>query len=285
MERIMKSEGLWHILDIIFGHLDHKTVEICRKVSNLWDESLEWISYVKYIYEFADKLAEHHRYVMYDSVENILTIISNWNEAVKKYVRKASFEDLEELKDSLEQLLNEDGTCHDCLVRRAVECDDLKFKEFFLFRTLYDMNNEDNTGMKAFHWACYLGKIETVKMILEFSQENDVIDLNARDDTGWTAFHVTCLKGNTEIVKLILDFSQESDAIDMNVRDNFGRTAFYLACVDGRTETVKLILDFSKENEAIDLNARDNLGRTAYHLACHFGRTEIVKLIIGNVQP
>ena len=282
MDRIMKSEGLWHILDNIFGHLDHGTLEICRKVSNLWDESLEWISLVKYLYEFVDKLAEHHRYVLYDSVENILNIISNWNKAVKKYVRKASIEDLLELKDSLEQLLDEDGTCHDCLVRRAVESEDLKFQEFFLFWTSYDMISEDNTGMKAFHWACNLGKIETVKMILEFSQENEGIDLNARDDTGWTAFHVTCIKDNTEIVKLILDYSLENNSIDLNVRDNFGRTAFYLACIDGRTETVKLILDFSKENETIDLNAKDDFNVTPFHAACDRGNTEIVKLILGN---
>ena len=56
----MRSEGLWHLVEQIFGDLDHQTVEECRKVSTLWHDSLEWISLVKFLFEFGDKLAEYH---------------------------------------------------------------------------------------------------------------------------------------------------------------------------------------------------------------------------------
>ena len=152
----MKNEGLWHLLEIIFGHLDHKTVELCRKVSHLWDEPLKWISLVrsvKYLHEFGDKIAEHHKTVKNDSEDEVLTIISGWNEAVQKYVMKASDEDLYELKNLLGQFLFK--TCHFFLVRRAAEGENQKIKEIF---TSYVMNLEgDVEGMKAFHWDCYLG--------------------------------------------------------------------------------------------------------------------------------
>ena len=37
----MESEGVWHIVENIFGNLDHDTLVNCRKVSKLWNESLE----------------------------------------------------------------------------------------------------------------------------------------------------------------------------------------------------------------------------------------------------
>ena len=287
----MKNEGLWHLLEIIFGHLDHKTVELCRKVSHLWDEPLKWISVVKYLQEFGAKIAEHHKKVKKKTRKTrkkrrdiILTIISGWNEAVKKYVRKASIEDLYELKDSLGQLLFERGESHFDLVGRAVESENEKLKEVF---TSYVMNLEGVEGMKTFHWACYLGNKETVKMILESSQENEAIDLNARDDRGMTAFHMACAcyRDNPETTKLFLDFSKENEAIELNSRNDERWTPFNSACLERNIEIVKLILDFSKETEAIDLNSikHEGSGWTPLSLvgekAILEGNKEIVELV------
>ena len=46
MEELMDNENLWHIQEHIFGYLDHKTVEICRKVCKTWKESLKHIALV-----------------------------------------------------------------------------------------------------------------------------------------------------------------------------------------------------------------------------------------------
>ena len=95
----MRSEGLWHLVENIFGYLDCKTVVKCRKVSKLWHESLEWISLVKFLLEFGDKLAKYHRSVLKDPEEKVLAIISGWKKGVQKYERTASIEDLRDLKN------------------------------------------------------------------------------------------------------------------------------------------------------------------------------------------
>ena len=55
---IMRSQGLCHIREQIFGYLKYKTLENCRKVSKLWNESLERIALTKFIEEFADREVE-----------------------------------------------------------------------------------------------------------------------------------------------------------------------------------------------------------------------------------
>ena len=60
MEELMDNENLWHIHELIFGYLDHDTVEICRKVCKSWNESesLKIISHnklVKFIQDFGYK--------------------------------------------------------------------------------------------------------------------------------------------------------------------------------------------------------------------------------------
>ena len=58
LELIMRSQGLCHIREQIFGYLNYETLENCRKVSELWNESLERIALVKFLQEFGDKLME-----------------------------------------------------------------------------------------------------------------------------------------------------------------------------------------------------------------------------------
>ena len=116
------------------------------------------------------------------------------------------------------------------------------------------MNDDDeedaqyHAEIRAFISACYLRKIESVKMILDFAQEKDAIDLNARDDQGQTPFHMTCRRGTTEIAKLIIDFSKENGGIDLNARDEDGETAFQLARSYGNMKTVKLFKRYENIN-------------------------------------
>ena len=58
METILSNEGFLHLVEHIFGYLDHETIEICRIVSNHWDGLLERLSLVKYLLEFGDKKIE-----------------------------------------------------------------------------------------------------------------------------------------------------------------------------------------------------------------------------------
>ena len=269
MEKLMGSEGLWHLVEHIFGYLDYKTVVKCRKVSKLWHESLEWIALVKFLLEFGDALGEYHRYVKRDPEQKVLTIISEWKKGVQNYERTGSIEDLRELKDSLEQSMEVNGKFCNHPIKNAVS----NFKLLkFLFSTSY--------SVEAFHLACESDNVEAVKWILANLKENSGFDLNARNDSRRTAFHTACNMNKTEIVKILLDFTKENDTIDLNARCNYERTAFHLACRHGNTKTVNMILAFSKENGAIDLNARDDNGWTPLHMSCYWDQAEIVQLIL-----
>ena len=62
MEKIMTNPGLFSIRDNIFGHLTYEDLEICCKVSNSWNESLnknsslKKQSLIKYLLEVGGKL-------------------------------------------------------------------------------------------------------------------------------------------------------------------------------------------------------------------------------------
>ena len=281
MERLMRSEGLWHLVEQIFGYLDYKTVVECRKVSKLWHESLEWISLVKILLQIGDKLAEYHRSVIKDPEEKVLAIISGWKNGVQKYERTASIENLRELKDSLQPSLVLDGKFCKHPIRNAVNNVELLK---FLFGTSY--------RVEAFHLACEFGNVEAAKWILGCLKENCAgFDLNATYNLGknrgkkrgQTAFHLACENSNSEIAELILDFMKENGGIDLNARERREMTPFHFACQSGNTKTVKLILDFAKENGGFDLNARDNTGMTPFRVGCYAckkTKTEITKLFL-----
>ena len=252
---IMRSQGLCHIREQIFGYLNYETLENCRKVSKLWKESLERIALVKFIEEFGDI------YNIYN--EKVSTIIPGWKKAAKIYGVQASIDYLEEVKDSLEKLATLNGKCCKYPVHEAARNNAVKLIEFIL-RTSYDMNTKNNDGSTALHLACMYGRTETAQLIIKCSKDFG-IDLNVKDDVdGWTAWHEACRNGKTETAQLIIQYSKDF-AIDLNAKDNDGDTAFNWACINGQTETLQMILKNWKEF-GIDIKAQDNTWQTALDL-------------------
>ena len=272
---------MWHLCEEIFRYLDLKTLLKCQMVSKLWNELLERLALVKYLYGFVDKVAEFHREVKGDTEEEVLILISEWNKAVQKHDKQTSIEDLRKLKCSLRDF---DSSWRTHPVREAIRlglADKLKIN----FRYSYDVTIID--GKIDLWWSNWGNHYKMAKWMLEFAEEIGTVDLNARDNRGRTPFQVACFHGNAEVVKLILDYSKDKRGIDLNAKDDYGRTALHLACKkrfgpnSRAKKTVQLILDFSKENDAIDLNARDNDGRTAFHCACEHNRcSEVAKCIL-----
>ena len=316
----MRSEGLWHLVGQIFGDLDHQTVEECRKVSTLWHDSLEWISLVKFLFEFGDKLAEYHRSVEEDPDEDghILNFDHPDYLNLDGYLDFPKYSPQHILKCDVYPDDYPDDLILDCdyldeevlavisawkkgvqEYERTASIEDLRELKDSLEHSLEisricgghpikdavcDINVQFLFGtsyrVEAFRLACRHGNTKMVKLILDFSKENGEIDLNAKGNMGRTAFHLACERKNTEIAKLILDFSKENGGIDLNAGDEFGKTAFHLACEIGNIEIAKLILDFSKENDDINLNDATRLGKTAFQLACEENNTDIAKLIL-----
>ena len=265
----LANQGLWHICEQIFGYLNYKTVENCRKVSELWNESLERIALIKFLQEFGDRDVEYTN-------EKVSTIVAGWKNAGKMFGAQASLEDLQEVKDSLLRLAIGNDKCCPYPVHEAAKIGALKLMEFII-RTSFDMNTEDNCGSIAWHEACSYGQTETAQLIIQSSND---FDLNAKDNHGSTAWHNACRNGKTETAKSIIQSSKDF-GIDLNAKDNCGRTAWHLACAFGKTETAQLIIQYSKDF-GIDLNAKNDYGNTAWHFACSIGKIDTAQLIVQS---
>ena len=272
MEQIMTNPGFYHIRNQIFGYLNNETIENCRKVSMVWNESLEKMALIKFLLEFGntviDWTIDDEGIVTGDT--ELSTIIPSWNKAANIHGAKSSIEDLQEIKNFFVKLLAKNGKCYKYPVHLAAENGNVKIMEFFL-STSYDMNSQDHCHRTVFHLAC--ANEACAQLLIEVSTKLG-IDLNARDKYGRISSHHACTNGTTETVKLLVEHG-----IDFNTRDMDGEAPFHKACAHGRTETVKLLSELSTKL-AIDLNARNVDGDTPFHFACEKGTPETVKLLI-----
>ena len=230
LELIMRSQGLCHIREQIFGFLSYETLENCRKVSKLWKESLERIALIKCIEEFGDREVERqltfYNLLLRDpKIEKVSTIFPGWKNAAQKYGVQASIEDLENVNDSLKKIVRGNGKCFEYPVHEAAIDGDVRLMEFIL-RTSYDMNTKDELGSTVWHLACINGQTETAQLIIQNSKEFG-IDLNAKDNDGSTALHWACSNGQTETVQMILKNWKEF-GVDIKAQDNQGQTALDL---------------------------------------------------------
>ena len=270
----MNNPNMWHLHEQIFGHLNHKTVEICRRVCKVWRESLEKISHVKFIEEFGDRYVEYGLYSM-ENGGKVSNIIRGWKNAVKKYAAKATIKDLQEVIDVLLWLLiKRSGMVLPYPVHCAARGNSnaLKLMEIVL-NTSYDFNTRDIQGYTIFHCACAYGRTKLVQFMIKSSKDFS-IDLNANTEfrgpfglfnNRWTdvdtetAFHLACNNGCTEIVELMIKSSKDF-SIDLNARTHsIARTALHAACYRGQTNTIKIILENWKEF-GIDIKAQDKRG-------------------------
>ena len=217
----MANENLWNIHELIFQDLDHDTLENCRKVCKTWNESesLEKIilrnKFVKFTQDFGDKIVGN-RYP-----KKVSAFIPGWDKAGEKYGAQASIDDLQEIKDSLQKLVRDNGECREYPVHQAARSGDVKLMDLIL-KTSYDLNARGCLGWTALHEACVYGKTEIVQLLITSSKDFN-IDLNARDDEGMTAFHEACVYGKTEIFQLMLK-NWEEFGLDIKAQNNQGKT-------------------------------------------------------------
>ncbi len=156
------------------------------------------------------------------------------------------------------------------------------------------MEEIDNDGMNAVHWAARNGHTEMLKIMLEKG-----VDPNTTQDKpaepGNTPMHVACIYGNSEIVRLLEENGGDSSLKNINgelpahyavMKKKYGgdlnskeraevlRALKHLdgARNDGKTPLMLLqFLDINTANEllpiflerGVDVNAVDNVGNTA----------------------
>ena len=78
-----------------------------------------------------------------------------------------------------------------------------------------------------------------VEMLIQISAKIGM-KLNEKDDIGRTAFHWASCNGNEDAVETIIDHS-ELFGIDLLLKDNDGMTGFQLAQIHQHTEVINLI--------------------------------------------
>ena len=222
------ADHQWDIFELVFGFLNHDTVETCRKVSKDWDISLEKISRVKFLEEFGHKKVDDVYDYGFRPLAKVLTVIPGWQRAVKKYAAQATNEDLMEVQEAIKKLVMRDDKCWPP-VHYAAAGGSVKLLKLILMSS-YDMNTREWTrGWTPLHLACFYGRTETVQWFIQCSKEHE-IDLNARDDQGNTVLHLACYSRvrHTKTVRLIMNNLKEF-AIDMkDAQNNNGKTALDL---------------------------------------------------------
>ena len=233
MEKIMTNPGLFSIRDNIFGHLTYEDLEICCKVSDSWNESLnknsslKRKSLVKYLLEFGGNFMK----IEY-KWKKVLEVIPGWNKGVKKVGSQASLDDLKEIKELI-----------------------LEHYNTFAYN-YYENNSYENPVF----WAARKGHLTLMKLFLETS-----FDMNTRVpySSGSTIFlEAVAFSGSSEMVQLIIRSSKEN-GIDLNLRDVYGQSAWSHACEFSRLlEIPKLIFENYKEF-GIDIMHEDEEGYTA----------------------
>ena len=109
------------------------------------------------------------------------------------------------------------------------------------------MNAKDDLSKTGFDWACGLGNLKLVEMIIQKSTDVE-IELNNKDNIGYTAFHGACENGHSKIAEILMH-NNDKLRLDLNDKCKSGSTAFHLACIrrysnkdQGHTETGKSIL-------------------------------------------
>ncbi|KAL8661075.1 MAG: hypothetical protein Q9202_005947 [Teloschistes flavicans] len=130
------------------------------------------------------------------------------------------------------------------------------------------------TGLRAIHWAAYVGSEKIVSALLENGH-----DPRLMDDRGGTPLLYAALRGNEAVSKILLEMPD----MDVNVTDNAGNTPLCLAAHKGHEPVVRLLL----EQQSVDVNLPAKNGYTPLLATILYGdHSTIVQLLtsIGNLD-
>ena len=172
-------------------------------------------------------------------------------------------------------------------------------------------NSRDKRNWTALHSACYYGRLEIAKVLLDHSSIT-----KSEDDQGETPLHqlsqghYKSKEASVLVAQLLL-----RRGVDVNVRDKDRRTPLHVASNYGELEIVRLLLDHDADANAKDadgesplhsvsssthkpqdnvhtarlllgrggnVNARSKKQRTPLHVASCFGKLEMTRLLLDH---
>ena len=132
-----------------------------------------------------------------------------------------------------------------------------------------DPNITDSRGKTPLHGACWIGRVQIVKALLDANANVNATSNSKNGNT--TPLLVACTRGHSKIMRMLLEKGADRKSKYMS----FGR-AMHCACLNGHIAAVRTLLDHG----AGLCQARDDVVNTTLHFASFFGHLEIVRELI-----
>ena len=125
-------------------------------------------------------------------------------------------------------------------------------------------------GWTVLHSACFGGKMENLKYLVEHGPSDKAIFINKPDADGDTVLLWMAKYGGPEKVQALIEAGA-----DVNKQDKRGCTALLWAAYNDHIETVKVLVE-----AGADVNIKDDDGKTALDVAAD----ETIKQLIKNAD-
>ena len=323
MDNLIARPGLHHLAFEIFDHLDFNDLNNLSMISKQFHQFINqrefWIRFVNGL-----QITQEHNscscsqkdlQILLTHYESKTTLkeLKNFAKLMEKHCKNRKIEDA---------------------IKEAIESENLQFIKLFLNAppglkqiypiTMYQLkyyasnestkfnqfkfilNHADFWDLKPFeihdeysllHYACLHGNTETVKLILNHPEFEEIDD---DDNNEMTPLHMAMMNNNFDVVKIMVESPKidvywngylhtaceigieyvklllERSDIDINRVEPHGYTPFYSACTDGRIEIVKLLF----EREEIDVNLGTDEGFAPIHSVCFTQNIEVIELLL-----
>jgi ankyrin repeat protein len=132
------------------------------------------------------------------------------------------------------------------------------------------LQQTDDKGRTALHWAALWGHGEIVALLLEQGAQ-----ANGRDASGETPIMLACKEGHLAVVEMLL---RHVGGQALQQTDDKGRTALHWASLCGHGEVVAFLL-----GQGAEIMSRDTLGRNPLMYGCSKGHLGVVRMLLEHM--
>ncbi|XP_077992903.1 uncharacterized protein LOC144446931 [Glandiceps talaboti] len=139
-----------------------------------------------------------------------------------------------------------------------------------------EVNEQDNEGMTALHWAAFHNRPEHVQLLMLKGS-----DIYSADIDGKTPLHWASQNGSTQCC-CVLVHCQSGGPRLVNIIDSSGKSCVHLAAAAGHSEVLRELAQV----QGVHFEAGDPDDRTPLHWAAATGQIKCVQMLLDiKVQP